>query len=402
MHKPRAAFAHPDFCYYTAARFLSICSYHMLVVALSQYVYEQTRHPFHLGLMGFVLFLPKFGLALIAGHAADRYDRRRIILIYRGSQCLIIAGILFFYLSNISFLWGLYPLLILLGSANAFEGPASHAIVADLVPEKDFNNAVAWNSSTMQMALIMGPALSGSIYVLSHSPMEVLVVILVMRILSFLLVFPIKPQKAHAPTEDITKKNLFSGLQYVFKTRLILGTISLDLFAVLLGGATALMPIFANDILHVGPSGLGYLRAAPSLGAAIMALWMAYRSPLKNPGLTMLWCVALFGISTLLFGFSQNFYFSLFILFVLGAADMVSVVVRGVLVQIKTPPAMRGRVSAVNLVFIGASNELGEFESGVLASLIGTVPAVVAGGIGTLVIVAIWARIFPEIREYKN
>lgn len=374
----------------------------MLVVALSQYVYEQTRHPFHLGLMGFVLFLPKFGLALIAGHMADRYDRRRIILFYRASQCLIIAGILVFYLSNISFLGGLYLLLFLLGSANAFDGPASHAIVADLVPEKDFNNAVAWNSSTMQIAMIAGPALSGLIYAASHRPLEVLIVILVMRIFSFLLIFPIKPQKAHAPSEEITKKNLFSGLQYVFKTRLILGTISLDLFAVLLGGATALMPIFANDILHVGPAGLGYLRAAPSLGATAMALWLAHHSPLKKPGSTMLWCVALFGISTLLFGFSENFYLSLIVLFVLGAADMVSVVVRGVLVQIKTPPAMRGRVSAINLVFIGASNELGEFESGILASFIGTVPTVIVGGIATLAIVAIWAKIFPEIREYRN
>ncbi len=402
MSQARVAFAYPDFRCYSAGRFLAICSYHMLMVALSQSVYEQTHHPLHLGLLGLALFFPKFALVLIAGHFADRYDRRRVMMICRGSQFLIIGGLFFLYLAGTTPLWLIYVLLILLGSANAFDGPASHAIVADLVPEKDFNNAVAWNSSNMQMALITGPALSGLIYAEYGRPLEVLIVIVTMRLLSFLFVVMIKPQKAHAPSEEINRKNLLSGLQYVWKTRLILGTISLDLFAVLLGGATALMPIFANDILHVGPAGLGYLRAAPSLGAAAMALWMAHRSPLKSPGLTMLWCVALFGVSTLLFGFSQNFYFSLLILFLLGGADMVSVVVRGVLVQLKTPPAMRGRVSAVNLVFIGASNELGEFESGLLASLIGTVPAVVAGGVGTLAIVAVWSKIFPEIREYKN
>ena len=254
----------------------------------------------------------------------------------------------------------------------------------------------------MQMAFIVGPAAAGWLYAFSNRATTVLYVVAAMRLASVVLVYVIRNKTEHLDPSLMNWKTLLAGIRFVWEKKIILGTISLDLFAVLLGGAVALLPVYANDILKVGASGLGMLRAAPALGAAIMAVSMAYLPPLRRAGATMLACVAVFGTATVLFAISKNFYFSLFCLFVLGSSDMVSVVIRGVLVQIKTPHEMRGRVSAVNLIFIGASNELGEFESGLTASLFGTVPAVVIGGLGTLTVVALWNWFFPEIRRFKR
>lgn len=399
---PRAAFRHRDFRYFISARFLALTSHQMMNVALGQWIYEWTRDPLYLGYVGLALFVPKMAFTVFAGHTADRYDRRRVILVCRGLQFLGVAALALVAGTQLSALWGVYLLLFLLGIANAFDGPASQAIVPQLVPAPIFSNAVKWNSSTMQIAFIAGPAAAGWIYAMSGRPETVLIVVAAMRLASFLLVALIRNRTERLEASLMTLKTLLAGIRFVWDKKIILGTISLDLFAVLLGGAVALLPVYANDILKVGASGLGMLRAAPALGAALMAIALAYLPPLKRAGETMLACVALFGVATVLFGISKNFHFSLLCLFVLGAADMVSVVIRGVLVQVQTPHEMRGRVSAVNLVFIGASNELGEFESGLTASWFGTVPAVVIGGLGTLAVVGIWYRLFPEIRRFKR
>ncbi|MFO1462232.1 MAG: MFS transporter [bacterium] len=399
---PRAAFRHRDFRYFLSARFLALISHQMMNVALGQWIYEWTRNPLYLGYLGLALFVPKMVFTIFAGHTADRYDRRRIILLCRTLQFLGVASLAAVAALQVQALWSLYAILFLVGIANAFDGPASQAIVPQLVPTPHFSNAVQWNSSTMQIAFIVGPAASGWIYAIRNDAASVLYVVAALRLCSVLLVARIRNRTERLEPTLMSWKTLLAGIRFVWERKVIFGTISLDLFAVLLGGAVALLPVYANDILHVGAPGLGMLRAAPALGAALMAIALAYLPPLRRAGQTMFACVGLFGVATLLFGISKNFYFSLFCLFVLGASDMVSVVIRGVLVQIKTPHEMRGRVSAVNLIFIGASNELGEFESGLTASWFGTVPAVLLGGFGTLAVVGLWYWLFPEIRKVKR
>lgn len=397
-----AALKFPDFRLYLLQRFLAILSHLMLTVALGQYVYEVTHSPFHLGYIGLSLFLPKIGFALLAGHTADRFDRRHVILVCRVIQFLVVIGMISVSLRPSSPISLLYLLLFLLGTANAFDGPASQSIVPQLVPQEQFSRAVTWNTSVFQVGLILGPALGGWLYSLSGRVSIVLIIIALFRFVATLLVQRLKTRTGRMETSDLSWGLLLGGLRYIFKKRIILGAISLDLFAVLLGGAVALMPIYANDILKVGPSGLGILRAAPALGATLTGLALVYLPPMKKAGRILLSAVALFGTGTILFGISHNFLFSILCLVFLGAADMISVVIRAVLVQMQTPPTMRGRVSAVNIVFIGASNELGEFESGVTAGWFGVVPAVVIGGIGTLLVVALWTRLFPEIRHYNK
>lgn len=397
--RPRAAFAHRDFRYYLLSRFTALVAQQMLIIAVSQSLYEITHNPLHLGYIGLALFIPKVAFTLPAGHLADQFERRGLLIISRLIQMVVIAGLILFFFNHSRNLHVLYSLLFLMGAATAFGSPASQAIVTQLVPSEDFGNAVTWNSSSFQIAFIIGPVLGGWLYAFSQSAFFVLSVVGVVWLLSTFLLWPIRPRRDHIEKTELSWESVMAGLRYVIKTKIILGVISLDLFAVLLGGATALMPFFANDILKVGPSGLGFLRAAPAVGAATMAIAMAYRPPMKRAGKTMLACVAIFGLSTLAFGLSRNFAFSMICLVVLGAVDMVSVVIRHVLVQVKTPPAMRGRVSAVNLIFIGASNELGEFESGLTAGWFGTVPAVVLGGLGTLAVVGFWSWKFPELRN---
>ncbi len=394
---PRAAFFYRDFRFFVSARFLALCAYQMLAVAVGQYVYEITKSPLYLGYIGLSLFLPKITFALFAGHTADRFDRRRIIFFCRMTQFLVVVGIIFFYHFNLHSLWPLYGLLFLMGTANVYDGSASQAIVPQLVSTDHFGNAVAWSSSIMQIAFIVGPAIGGALYAVFGKAIWVFYVVALIRLASAFLIYLMHTRVEKLEKAEISWVSLLAGIRYVFKTRVILGAISLDLFAVLLGGAVALMPVFANDILKVGPMGLGILRAAPSVGAVMTAIVLAHLPPLKKSGTTMLFCVAIFGVATIFFGLSRSFIFSLFCLFILGSADMVSVVIRGILVQVRTPPAMRGRVSAVNLVFIGASNELGEFESGLTASWFGVIPSVILGGVGTLLVVLIWRWRFPEL-----
>ncbi len=401
-HHPRIAFRYRNFRLHIFGRFLTLCSHQMLIVAISQYIYELTRNPLALGYMGLSLFIPKISFTLFAGHTADHYPRKIIILLCRLMQLL--AAFLLVLLLGFDFNSPpvIYSILFLIGISYAFEGPASQAMVTDLVATEHFSNAVTWNSSTMYIAFVLGPALGGAIYALRGKAIDVIFCIGLLRLISLLLVTRMKVIQQKIEKGALSLETLLVGLKYVYQKKVILGIISLDLFAVLLGGAVALMPIFANDILKIGAGGLGILRAAPSVGAAFMAIVLAHLPPFKNAGRTMLIAVAIFGVATISFGLSKNFYLSLFSLVVLGASDMISVIIRGVLVQTKTPPEMRGRVSAVNSVFIGASNELGEFESGVTARLFGTVPAVVIGGVGTVLIVSIWNWRFPEIREYKK
>jgi MFS family permease len=402
MSHARAAFLHRDFRLFISARFLALAAHQMMIVALSQAVYEATRNPIHLGYIGLTFFVPKIAFTLWAGHIADRYARRNVIVICRSLQTLLTLGLIAMTFRGLQPLWLFYAAVFGLGTAYAFDGPSSQSIVTQLVPESDFHNAVTWNSANFQAAFIAGPALGGWLYAALHGAPGVLWVVLGMRALSAGLMWRIRPRRDHAESAQVTIRTLLAGIQYVFHNRIVLGVISLDLFAVLLGGATALMPVFANDVLKVGAWGLGCLRTAPAVGAAIVAVALAYLPPLTRAGRKMFVCVAVFGLATILFGLSRNFYFSLACLFFLGGADMVSVIIRQVLIQVKTPPSMRGRVSAVNLIFIGASNELGEFESGLTASWFGTVPAVVLGGLGTLAVVALWSWRFPEIRGFDR
>lgn len=399
---PRAAFQSRDFRYFISARFLAWTSHQMMNIALGQWIYEWTRDPIYLGYLGLALFIPKIAFTIFAGHVADRFDRRKVILICRVFQFLGVVGLAVVAGLNFKSLWGIYAFVFLTGTANAFDGPSSQSIVPQLVPPNHFSNAVKWNSSIFQLGFIAGPMLAGWLYAWFGRVEEVLYVVAAMRLASCVLVYAMQYRSVIVEKSVMNWNTLMAGLRYIFDKKVILGTISLDLFAVLLGGAIALLPVYANDILGVGARGLGILRAAPAVGAALTAVALAYLPPMKRAGSTMLLCVAIFGVCTILFGISKNFYFSIACLCVLGAADMISVVIRGVLVQVQTPNEMRGRVSAVNLIFIGASNELGEFESGLTAAWLGTVPAVVLGGAGTILVVMLWTRLFPQLRQFKR
>jgi MFS family permease len=391
------AFRHRDFALYCAGRFVLATAVQMQNVAIGWLVYDITRDPFALGIIGLVAFLPAIGLALVTGHVADRFDRRGILLVCCALAALAGAGLFACAWSGTRQVWPIYGLTLLFGATRAFANPAGQALVPNLVPPEHFENAVAWNSSAWQTATILGPALGGLLYAAGGS--GVFAVATGCFALTFALVALIRHRAARARREKTTWTTLIAGIRFIREKPVIFGAISLDLFAVLLGGATALLPIYARDILQVGPWGLGLLRSVPAVGAAVMALFLAYRPLTRRTGRRMFQAVAIFGIATIGFGLSTSLPLSLACLFVLGAADMVSVFVRQTLVQIDTPDAMRGRVSAVNTVFIGASNELGEFESGAVAALIGTVPAVVVGGLGTLLVAALWARWFPELRD---
>ncbi len=396
------AFTHRDFRHFIFSRFLSVSSYQMMMVALGQYVYEETHNPLHLGYLGLALFVPKLSLALVGGHAADRYDRRLILLTCRILQLIICLGLLLCVLFPSASLIPLYALLFFIGVSHAFDGPAAQALYPHLVTPNHFDNAVTWSGSSVQLAFIGGPALAGLAFGLGGEVIHIFLVIVVIRLIAAFLIALIKNKQLPQTKSDLNAQAFLAGLQFVFRQKVILGVISLDLFAVLLGGAVALMPFYANDILHIGATGLAWLRAGPAIGAGLMTLILARMGPLSRPGTAMFCGVGLFGIFTILFGLSQTFWISMICLIGLGASDMISVVVRGVLVQTLTPDAMRGRVNAVSLVFIGASNELGEFESGLTAKWLGLTRAVVLGGVGTVLITLGWLWKFPEIRAYRR
>jgi MFS family permease len=397
----RAVFAYPNFSRYQAARFSTVLATEMQAVAVGWQVYELTRRPLSLGLVGLAQFFPAFALFLVAGQVIDRFPRNRILLCCYSGFATCSALLMFLTYRGIHSMYPIYLVLVLSGAVRSFHHPTSQAFLPQIVDEDMFPTAVAWQSSFNQAANIGGPALGGVIYAVAHGPMAVYALALAASLSAIINMSRVHPINRRVARRDVNWNSLLAGIKFVWNQKVVLGTISLDLFAVLLGGAVALLPIYAREILRTGPWGLGLLRSGPAMGAALMALLLAHR-PLRRPGATMMWCVAGFGVATIVFGLSRNIALSLLALFFVGATDMVSIVVRNSLVQLSTPDEMRGRVSAVNSLFIGASNEFGQFESGVTAQWFGAVPAVVLGGVGTLVVIGIWARIFPELRRAKR
>src|ERR1700723_2634294 len=395
----RAALCRPAFLLFQIARFLIVAAVEMQAVAVGWQVYEITKRPLDLGYVGLAQFLPAILLFPVSGHASDRFERRHVLSACYGGYAVCFALLLALVQRAGHSVHSIYVVLILIGVVRSFNSTASRSILPQLVPGEHFPNAVAWNASIFQAATILGPSFGGILYAAFHGPSVVYVVAMLTAIGATISSFRIKPEGKARPREPITFKTVFAGLHYIGKKKLILGAISLELFAVLLGGAVALLPVYAREILHTGPWGLGLLRTAPGVGAAIMAVLLAHRPLRGRSGPTLLWSVAGFGIFTIIFGVSRSLTVSLIALLLLGASDMISVIIRATLTQLATPDEMRGRVTAVDMIFIGTSNEFGQFESGVTAQWLGTVPAVVLGGVGTLVVIAIWAWLFPELRK---
>jgi MFS family permease len=396
------AFQYPSFVFFQTARFFIVLATEMQSVAVGWQVYEITKRPLDLGLVGLAQFLPGILLFLVSGHVADRYDRRKLIVICYVGFALCCGLLLVTSMRNVRSVYYIFAVLALLGVVRSFTGPVSRALVPQLLPEEHFTNAVAWASTIFQGAAILGPALGGLIYAFFRGPSAVYILAVIMAIAAVICTLKIKTESKPRTREPINLTTVSAGLRYIWREKVVLGSISLDLFAVFLGGAVALLPVYAREILLTGPWGLGLLRAAPGVGAAAMAIFLAHRPLRRKVGLIMLWCVAGFGVSTILFGISRSLVLSLIALFFVGATDMVSVIVRAVLIQVATPDEMRGRVNAVDMVFIGASNEFGEFESGLTAQWLGTLPAVVLGGVGTIIVTAIWAWRFPELRRVEQ
>ncbi len=395
----RAAFTHPAFVLFQIARFLIVAAVEMQAVAVGWQVYEITHRPLDLGFVGLAQFLPAILLFPLSGHASDRYQRRHVLSTCYAGFAVCFALLFALAHRGVHSVAAIYVVLILLGVVRSFNSTASRSILPLLVSEEHFPNAVAWNATTFQTATILGPSFGGILYAVFHGPSVVYAVALLTAIGATLSTFRIKPEAKARPREPMTFKTVFAGLHYIWNKKLILGAISLDLFAVLLGGAVALLPVYAREILHTGPWGLGLLRSAPGVGAAIMAVLVAHRPLRGRSGLILLWSVAGFGLFTIIFGISRSLVVSLIALLLLGASDMISVIIRATLTQLATPDEMRGRVTAVDMIFIGTSNEFGQFESGVTAQWFGTVPAVVLGGVGTLVVIGLWAWLFPELRH---
>ncbi len=395
-----ALLRNPDFRRYVGARLLGSLAVQMQTVAVGWQVYEVTRRPLDLGLIGLSQFVPFVLLILPAGHIADRHDRRRILTGCYGMMLLCSLLLLTFAWRGLTSAWPVFGAMTLFGIARAFAMPASQALLPNIVPREHFGQAIALNTSVWQVTTIVGPALGGLMYLAGAPVVYGTVAVLLTITLVMLATMRLGGETIAAASDGAATDlgALFEGLRFVFLRRPLLGAISLDLFVVLFGGATALLPVFAADILQLGPSGLGWLRAAPGVGAALTGLLLSAVPVTRNVGRWMFAGVFVFGVATLVFGASTSFWVSLAALTVLGAGDMLSVYIRHLLVQLETPDEIRGRVSAVNGVFIGASNELGEFESGVVAAWLGAVPAVIFGGAATFVIAVAWARwLFPEL-----
>lgn len=395
-----SAFRHPGYRTWQTARVLSIVASQMLFVALGWHVYDVTRRPLDLGLLGLAQFVPVAVFSLFAGSLADRVPKRSVVLACQLGSAAATLGLAVVAYRLPGALLPVYVLAFVLGAMRAFSAPSGRALVPELVPSEDFASAVAWGVSLWQLATIAGPAAGGLLFSAFGSPGPVYVTCGALGLVASALITRLpRGEPGVSRGEPISREAVFAGLRYVLATPLLLGSITLDLFAVLLGGATALLPVFARDVLFAGPTALGLLRAAPAVGAAAMATLLAVRPIRSRAGVKLFAAVAAFGAATIVFALSRNLVLSLVALLVLGAVDMVSVVIRQVIEQTATPREMRGRVGAVVMVFVGASNELGELESGLLAAAIGTVPAVLAGGLGTLLVVAVCAIAFPALRR---
>ncbi len=403
------SFASRDFRRYQLARVAVILGAEAQSVAVAWQVYSITHRPLDLGYTGLALFLPGLLFLLPAGHVADRFDRRRIILICYSLQVVCTAALLALTRMGPATVLPIYAVLFFIGTGRAFSGPASSALIPHLVPEKHFVNAVTWGGAIFQFANTVGPAVGGLLFtfplvrLIPDTRLEGAGIVYVFTLGTLgwflVLVSTLKVRPGRMEHRAASLKVVLAGFRYVFNMPMLLGSFSLDLFVVLLGGAVALMPIFAQDVLHTGPRGLGLLRAAPAVGALCTSLVMA-RFPLRRKaGVRLFTCVAIFGAATVVFGISRNLWLSLLALAIIGASDMISVIIRGSLLQLATPPEMRGRVSAVNSLFIGASNELGEFESGLTAQWWGAVRATIFGGVGALVVAGLWSVMFPRLRQ---
>jgi MFS family permease len=396
MANPLAVLRYRDYAAYAAARFCTTLCWQMLSVAVGWQVYALTRNPLDLGYLGLAQFLPFVLLVLPGGHVADRTDRRLILMTAYAASAICAGVLAWLSLRGSRSVWPIFAVMTVYGAGRALWMPAGQAMTPNLVPVEAFPSAVALNSMLFEAGVIAGPALGGVLYLIG--PSVVYDIVAGMLLVSLGLISTIKPVRPRESADGTHTADLLDGLRYVLRRRALFGAISLDLFAVLFGGATALLPAYARDVLQVGPAGLGLLRTATGLGATITAIVLVVAPIERHVGRWMFAGVALFGASTIVFGLSHTFAVSLAALVLLGIGDMVSVYIRHVLIQLETPDAIRGRVSAVGSMFVGASNELGEFESGLTAGWFGLVPAVVLGGVATLVVVGSYLKLFPELR----
>ncbi|HEY4203269.1 MAG TPA: MFS transporter [Devosiaceae bacterium] len=398
--QPSGVLRHPAYLQFVASRVSSSLAFQGTAIALGWLVYDKSHNAFDLGLIGLFQFLPIVLLTFVVGQVADRFDRRRIALVCQIIEALTVLTLAIGVWQDWLTVHLIFVAVAVLGACQAFERPTMQALLPSIVPTTLLQQAIATSTSFMQTALIIGPSLGGLLY--GWHPMAPFISATVLFCIASYNIISIPQVVNVAKREPVTLSSVFAGVNFIKSRPIMLGTISLDLFAVLLGGATALLPIFARDILHAGPWGLGLLRASPAIGALSMSIVLA-RMPLRSAvGVKMFTAVAIFGVATIVFALSSNIALSVAALFVLGAADTVSVVIRSSLVQLLTPDDMRGRVNAVNSLFIGTSNQLGEFESGMLAGFLGPVVTGVVGGIGTLVVVALWIRLFPTLKSVKT
>jgi len=394
-------FVYRSFLHFFLSRFATTTANQMVMVVVGWQMYDLTQSAFNLGLVGLFQFLPSLALTLVVGQVADRVDRRKVLAWCLAGQLAIVAWLVAATLGQWLTRDAILVASLGLGAARAFQMPTQQALGPLLVPAEVLPRALATVSAGLNLAMIMGPALGGFIYVAGAH----VVYLVCGALFAAALVLAALIRYDHPPAvtrEPVTMQSIFAGITFIWQRKEVLGAISLDLFAVLLGGAVALLPIFAKDILHVGPWGLGMLRAAPAAGALAMSLWLAQRPIEHGVGKVMFASVAAYGVATIVFALSENFLLSLAALALTGAFDMVSVVIRQSLVQLETPNEMRGRVSAVNSIFIGASNQLGEFESGITAGWWGAVRSALVGGVGTLVVVAAWMRMFPSLAKRER
>ncbi len=397
-HDPYAAIRSPNYQRFALGFVVSSTGLQMMGTALAWEVYERTNDPLSLGFIGLARAVPVIFMALPAGQAIDLFSRKKVLVATQTAFFVLIGG-----LAAISYwqapLLLVYGMLVLLGCARSFNGPSRSALLPSIVPPEDFHNAVTWNSGVFQLSAVGGPIIAGTVIYYTHLAWPVYAASAVMCLIFAISAAAIEPRPTAKRNGNFTLGSMLQGASHLWKEKTILAAITLDLFAVLLGGATALLPIYAKDILHVGPVGLGLLKAAPYIGAFLMAIILAYRPAFKHAGPALLWSIAGFGVATIIFGLSKWFWLSLSMLMILGGLDNISVVIRHVLVQVRTPDHLRGRVGSVNSVFIESSNELGAFESGLVAKLFGPLASVVSGGIGTILVVLGVAWLWPEVRR---
>lgn len=396
---PYGVLKNRDFLLYLIGRFIAAFSQQMLAFAVGWEIYQRTNSKLALGFVGLVQMVPMFLFTFPAGHVADNYNRKHVLVWMQVVLSAACAGLAIVSATGANVVW-MYASLFLFGVARTYLWPASSSFLPQLVPRHQFAKAVTWNSGLFQVAAISGPAAGGFLVGFTHTAFWVYVFNVIGALLCGLMIGLVRVHHKVVAKEQISLKNIIAGLEFVYRAKVVLGSITLDLFAVLLGGATALLPVYAKDILHSGPVGLGWLNAALPLGSLLMSLILVHRPPLQKAGRTLLWSVAGFGLATVGFGFATTFWFAFVMMFMCGVTDYISVVVRHTLVQLRTPDEMRGRVSAINSLFIGTSNQLGEAESGFVAHWTNPVFAVVSGGVGTIIVVILAAISWPELRKY--